>query len=174
MTAIKLIHDDITKVDCDAIVNPANSHGYMGGGVAEALKVAGGNEIEDEAIDQAPIPLGMAIVTSAGMLRAQMVIHSPTMEQPGGRATLATVEEATEAALQVAEEQDVHMLAMPGMGTGIGNLELEAVAEVMADVIARHTGISTLMIVDLQLPFLACMEKALQKRGLLRAKINKA
>ena len=33
---------DITKISCDAIVNPANSFGYMGGGVAGAIKRVGG------------------------------------------------------------------------------------------------------------------------------------
>jgi len=37
---------DLTQINCDAIVNPANSLGYMGGGVAGAIKRVGGAEIE--------------------------------------------------------------------------------------------------------------------------------
>ena len=41
---------DLTKLEVDAIVNPANSSGTMGGGVAGAIKRAGGGEIEREAM----------------------------------------------------------------------------------------------------------------------------
>ena len=40
----------ITTVQVEAIVNPANSFGFMGGGVAGVLKKVGGQEIEDEAL----------------------------------------------------------------------------------------------------------------------------
>jgi len=52
---------DLTQIKCDAIINPANSYGYMGGGVAGAIKKKGGTEIEKEAIDKAPIKIGRAI-----------------------------------------------------------------------------------------------------------------
>ena len=47
--ALVVKRGDITQVSCDAIVNPANSFGYMGGGVAGAIKRVGGVEIEKEA-----------------------------------------------------------------------------------------------------------------------------
>ena len=59
---------DLTQIRCDAIVNPANSFGYMGGGVAGAIKRVGGIEIERDAVSKAPIPVGKAIVTTAGVL----------------------------------------------------------------------------------------------------------
>ena len=62
---------DITKLNIEgigAIVNPANSMGTMGGGVALAIMGAGGKEIEDEAIEKAPIPIGKAVPTTAGKL----------------------------------------------------------------------------------------------------------
>ena len=42
MIKIKILQEDITEFDVDAIVNAANSYGYMGGGVAGAIKKAGG------------------------------------------------------------------------------------------------------------------------------------
>ncbi|MFZ8784566.1 macro domain-containing protein, partial [Thermocrinis sp.] len=45
---IEVINGSILEVDADVIVNPANSLGLMGGGVAGAIKRFGGEEIEEE------------------------------------------------------------------------------------------------------------------------------
>ena len=66
--AIIIEKGDLTQVKCDVIVNPANSSGYMGGGVAGAIKRAGGSIIEKQAIAQAPIPVGEAVITTGGNL----------------------------------------------------------------------------------------------------------
>jgi len=52
-----------TQINCDAIINPANSYGYKGGGVADAIKRVGGAEIEKEAVNGAPIAIGKAVST---------------------------------------------------------------------------------------------------------------
>jgi len=69
--AIEVKRGDLTKVEAHAICNPANSLLYMGGGAAGALKRAGGEEIEREALKQAPVPVGKAVATTAGRLRAR-------------------------------------------------------------------------------------------------------
>jgi len=82
MIKITIEQGDITTLEVDAIINPANSYGYMGGGVAGAIKEIGGQEIETEAVAKAPIPIGSAVITTAGSLKAKHIIHAPTMEQP--------------------------------------------------------------------------------------------
>src|SRR3989338_1003996 len=116
---ITIKQGDITGLAIDAIVNAANSYGYMGGGVAGAIKRIGGQKIEMEAVSQAPIPIGCAVITTAGRLRYKHVIHSPTMEQPGSLTDVGNVKEATRAALECAEENNLKIIAIPGMGTGI-------------------------------------------------------
>ena len=63
---IEVVEGDITELDVDAIANAANDHLWMGAGVAGAIKRAGGEEIEREAMAQGPIPVGTAIATGAG------------------------------------------------------------------------------------------------------------
>ncbi|NPB02199.1 MAG: macro domain-containing protein [Methanopyri archaeon] len=128
---------DITRCSVDAIVNPANSLGVMGGGVAAAIKEAGGEIIEEEAMEKAPIPVGQAVETTAGDLDAEYVIHAPTMERPAQRTTVDKVRKATEAALRKADELGVGSVAFPGMGTGVGGVPYEEAAEAMVDVIER-------------------------------------
>src|SRR5438445_7763988 len=47
---IRVVKGDITALSCEAIVNAANNHLWMGGGVAGAIKQRGGPEIEQEAM----------------------------------------------------------------------------------------------------------------------------
>ncbi len=130
---------DITKASVDAIVNAANSLMIMGGGVAGAIKRAGGPEIEEEAMEHAPVPVGEAIATGAGRLRARYVIHAPTMERPAMRIPLENAVKATRAALRKALELGVESVALPAMGAGVGGLSVREVAKAMASV-ARETG----------------------------------
>ena len=72
---IVAITGDITKQKVEAIVNPANSWMLMGGGAAGAIKRTGGKEIEDEAVKHAPVPVGKAIATGGGKLKAKYVMN---------------------------------------------------------------------------------------------------
>jgi O-acetyl-ADP-ribose deacetylase len=62
-------------------VNAANNYLWMGAGVAGAIKRAGGQLIEDEAVRLGPIHPGEAVVTGAWSLRARYVIHAAAMGQ---------------------------------------------------------------------------------------------
>jgi O-acetyl-ADP-ribose deacetylase (regulator of RNase III) len=122
---------DITKLQVDAIVNAANSRLIMGGGVAGAILRAGGREIQEEALRHAPIPVGKAVATKAGKLKAKYVIHTPTMERPAMRIRGENVQLATKGALECAEQLKIGSIAFPGMGTGVGGLDPEEAARVM-------------------------------------------
>jgi O-acetyl-ADP-ribose deacetylase (regulator of RNase III) len=113
---------DLTQINCDAIVNPANSFGYMGGGVAGAIKHVGGVEIEKEAFNRAPIVVGKAVSTTAGSLPCKYVIHAPTMRRPAMRIGVENVRLATQAALRLAKEMRLSSIAIPRMGTGVGGV----------------------------------------------------
>ncbi|ADC89088.1 Appr-1-p processing domain protein [Thermocrinis albus DSM 14484] len=123
----------ILEVEADAIVNPANSLGYMGGGVAGVIKKYGGEEIEKEAIAKAPIPVGTAVVTKAGSLPFKGVIHAPTMERPAMETTEEKVRKAVRASLEVADKEGFRVIAMPGMGTGVGGLPKDVAAKAMLE-----------------------------------------
>lgn len=125
---------DLTQVSCDAIVNPANSFGYMGGGVAGAIKRVGGVEIENEAVSKAPIEVGKAVVTTGGSLACKYVIHAPTMEQPAMRISVENVRLATRAALELGVELNLKTIAIPGMGTGVGRVSVEDAAEAIVNI----------------------------------------
>ncbi len=122
---------DLTRERADAICNPANSLMYMGGGAAGALKRAGGEEIEREALRHAPVPVGKAIATTAGKLQARWVVHAPTMERPAMRTTSEKVYLATKAVLECADAIGARSIAIPGMGTGVGGVSYRGAAKAM-------------------------------------------
>jgi O-acetyl-ADP-ribose deacetylase (regulator of RNase III) len=138
-TAIRIVKGDLTEIETDAVVNPANSFGYMGGGVALAIKRAGGEGIEGEAVNKAPIPIGKAVATTAGRLKARFVIHAPTMKNPAGETDGEKVKLATLAALKCAEEKGAKSIAFPGMGTGVGELPYKAAADAMAEAVKQFS-----------------------------------
>ncbi len=138
-------------------MNPANSRLIMGGGVAGAIKRAGGPAIEKEALQRAPIRVGDAIATNAGKLDARHVIHAPTMSLPAMTTDLKSVEKATSAALRVAKDLGLSSIAMPGMGTGVGGVPVEEAAETMIEAIRQHLSEGT----TLKLIFLVSIDQAL-------------
>ncbi len=134
---IRALRGDLTKWEGDAIVNPANSLMIMGGGVAGAIKRVGGSQIEEEAKKYAPVPVGEAIATSGGKLKAKWVIHAPTMERPAMRIPPDNVRLAVRAALRKAEELGVESLAIPGMGTGVGGVDPRVAASIIVEEVAK-------------------------------------
>ncbi len=135
---IKIIQGNLLEAKVDAIVNPANSQGFMGGGVAAAIQKIGGNEIEQAAIEQAPISVGQAVLTTAGSLPYKGIIHAPTMEHPSEPIPAKQVEMATLAALRLADEKNLTSIAFPGMGTGVGRVDVDEAAKIMIDTIKMY------------------------------------
>jgi O-acetyl-ADP-ribose deacetylase (regulator of RNase III) len=123
---------DIAAVEADAVANAANDRLWMGAGVAGALKRAGGDEIEREAMALGPIPLGSAVATTAGELPARWVIHGAVMGQDL-RTDAGLVRQTTRACLELADELGCRSLALPAFGTGVGGFALEECARVMVE-----------------------------------------
>lgn len=129
-TWLEIVAGDITQVEVDAIVNAANDHLWMGGGVAGSIKRVGGQVIEDEARAQGPIALGDAVSTTGGALKARWVIHAAVMSQD--LQTSATIiGEATKRGLEIAEMLGARSVALPAFGTGVGGFPLYACADIM-------------------------------------------
>lgn len=134
---VECVEGDITAQDTDAIVNAANDHLWMGGGVAGAIKRAGGPVIEDEAVRQGPIPVGEAIVTSGGRLRARYVIHAAGMGQDL-RTNAEHIRNATRNSLLRAKEKGMKSVSFPSIGTGVGGFPLDECANLMIGEAIEH------------------------------------
>jgi O-acetyl-ADP-ribose deacetylase (regulator of RNase III) len=127
---LSVIDGDITALEVDAIANAANNALWMGAGVAGAIKRAGGEEIEREAVAKGPIAVGDAVATTAGRLRAQWVVHGAVMGQDL-QTNADLVRQTTQRCLEVADELGASSLALPAFGTGVGRFSLAECAEIM-------------------------------------------
>jgi len=127
---LEVVEGDIATIAVDAVANAANDHLWMGAGVAGAIKRAGGDEIEREAMAQGPIEVGDAVATGAGRLPARWVIHAAVMGQD-----LATsgdaIRCATRRTLELADELGAESVALPAFGTGVGGFPLDECARIM-------------------------------------------
>lgn len=137
MTELEVLEGDITALEVDAIANAANNRLWMGGGVAGAIKRAGGEEIEREAIQQGPIEVGEAVATGAGRLPARWVVHGAVMGQ-NLETNADLVRRTTESCLRLADELGAETLALPAFGTGVGGFPVAECARIMVDAAQKH------------------------------------
>ncbi len=134
---ISILDGDITALEVDAIANAANNELWMGAGVAGAIKDAGGEEIEREAVAKGPIEVGDAVATGAGRLRARWVIHGAVMAMDF-KTDEEKIRATTRSCLRVADELGARSLALPAFGTGVGRFPVGECARVMVDVVTAH------------------------------------
>lgn len=118
-STITLCLGDITKIECDAIVNAANAHLAGGGGVDGAIHRAGGPTIMAECRRIGGCPVGQAVVTSAGDLKARYVIHTVGPIWSAGESNDAELlRSAYEQSLRQASEHMARSIAFPSISTG--------------------------------------------------------
>lgn len=134
---IMLYLGDITDLSTDAIVNAANNHLVMGSGVAGAIKKKGGQIIEDEAVKKGPIPIGQAVWTSGGNLKAKYVIHAAGMGRDL-KTNPTYVRDSTLNSLKRADELKLTSIAFPAIGTGVGGFPIDECAKIMLDVVRDY------------------------------------
>jgi O-acetyl-ADP-ribose deacetylase (regulator of RNase III) len=131
---------DITAADTEAVVNAANNEGWLGSGVAGAIRRAAGGQVEAEAVAQAPWPVGDAVRTGPGRLGdrgVKAILHAAAMA-PGRPASAAAVGSATAAALRLAAAEGLASVALPALGTGVGGVAMEAAAASMGSAVREH------------------------------------
>jgi len=157
------MHGSILEAEAQVIVNAANSLGLMGGGVAGAIKRAAGTEVEREAVRNAPIRVGKAVLTSGGKTKFRGIIHAPTMAEPGMHIPAQNVALATRAALALADEKGFESIAIPGMGTGVGGVAHADAAHAMVEAVRTFAprALKTVVLVDVDLDMVAAWKGAL-------------
>jgi O-acetyl-ADP-ribose deacetylase (regulator of RNase III) len=136
-TELLIERGDLTDWEVDAIVNAANSHLWMGAGVAGAIKRQGGVIIEEEAVRQGPIEVGEAVITVGGNLPATHVIHAAAMGQDL-KTDAQKIAQATRSSLAMADRHKLSSIAFPALGTGVGGFPPPQAAEAILSTVLAY------------------------------------
>jgi O-acetyl-ADP-ribose deacetylase (regulator of RNase III) len=131
---LKLAKGDITDLEVDAIVNAANESLKLGGGVAGAISRKGGREIQEECDRIGYCPVGEAVVTRAGKLKAKYVIHAVGPRYGEGN----KLRSATLNSLKRAEERDLKSIAFPAISTGVFGFPKDGCADIMLKTVMEY------------------------------------
>jgi len=136
-TQLEIVQGDITDLDVDAIVNAANEQLQLGAGVAGAIRQKGGASIQEECNRIGGTPVGTAVMTGAGHLKAKQVIHAvgPRMGEGDEDRKLAA---AVRAALALADRRGLKSIALPALSTGVFGFPMERAARLMLTEIHRY------------------------------------
>jgi O-acetyl-ADP-ribose deacetylase (regulator of RNase III) len=127
---IRLIKGDITDLEVEAFVYYARSDLKLGAGFGNAIAVRGGPTIQKELEQFGNINSCAAVITSAGDMKAEYIIHAngPKFQEPDLESKL---EQTILNSLHLAEEKGIKQVAFPPMGTGFYAIPLQMCAEVM-------------------------------------------
>lgn len=132
---IKLLWQDITLLDVDAIVNAANCSLLGGGGVDGAIHWAAGSGLLEECRTLGGCPTGEARITGGYLLPARYVIHTVAPVyglDPGPERLLAA---CYRHCLHLAVEHHIRTIAFPALGCGAYRFPVQKACKIAIDTI---------------------------------------
>jgi O-acetyl-ADP-ribose deacetylase (regulator of RNase III) len=134
---LRLVRGDITDMEVEAFVFDITEDVKLGSGFGGAIQQRGGIVIQKALDEIGSCPTGEAVVTEAGILKADWIIHAngPKFREEDEEAKLR---KTVESALARAEEKGVKRVAFPPMGTGLYQVPIDLCTRVMVDTISEH------------------------------------
>ncbi|CAL1521046.1 O-acetyl-ADP-ribose deacetylase [Chitinophaga sp. MM2321] len=140
---IKILKEDITKVEVDAVVNAANTSLMGGGGVDGAIHRAGGPAILDDCraivARQGGCNPGEAVITTGGRLPAKYVIHTVgPVWNDGNNREEELLANCYRHSLELAARHHLKSIAFPNISTGIYHFPKDLAANIAMNTIVDY------------------------------------
>jgi O-acetyl-ADP-ribose deacetylase len=133
---LRLVKGDITQRNIDAIVNAANSYLKHGGGVAAAIVRKGGEIIQEESdktvAGRGLVPVGSAVITTAGKLPCKALIHTVGPRMGEGNEDYK-LRKAVRSSLILASEKGFRSISMPAISSGIFGFPKDRCAKILVE-----------------------------------------
>lgn len=120
MRKIEVLRTDITELECDAIVNAANSSLLGGGGVDGAIHRKAGPGLKKECSKLGGCTPGEAKITKGYNLKAKYVIHAVgPVWMNGEKDEVNVLGAAYRNSIDLASKNGIKTLAFPNISTGV-------------------------------------------------------
>jgi O-acetyl-ADP-ribose deacetylase (regulator of RNase III) len=134
---LRLVRGDITDMEVEAFVHDITEDLKLGSGFGGAIQQRGGIVIQKELDEYGTLPVGEAVVTQAGILKASYIIHAngPKFKEEDEEGKLR---KTVKSILAKAEEKGIKRLAVPPIGTGLYQVPLDLCARVLVDTVTEH------------------------------------
>ncbi|ATB44512.1 macro domain-containing protein [Corallococcus macrosporus] len=141
---VSVVEGDLLVQPVEAIVNAWNRNIIpwwllLPQGVSGAIKRRGGVAPFREVARAGPMPLGSAVVTSAGRLPFKAIIHVAGIDMRW-RASERSIQDSVRNALTRAREQGLRSVAFPVIGAGSGGFNEARALELMRQVLDVEAG----------------------------------
>ena len=128
---------DITKLDCDGIVNAANKSLLGGGGVDGAIHRAAGPDLLKECRTLHGCETGEAKITKGYRLKSRYVIHTVGPVYSGRDRDRQDLANCYWNSLELARKYDLHSIAFSAISTGIYGYPPEEAVPIAADTVKK-------------------------------------
>ena len=144
-TVLRLVTGDIAEQDTDAVVTAAHWRLNKGTGTDGTIHTKGGPKVYEECRQIGGCPIGDAVITTGGNLKARHVIHAVGPVWRGGDENEPELlASAYRRSLEVAVANKLHSISIPSISTGAFGYPLKLAAPVAMKAIvaflrnARH------------------------------------
>lgn len=129
--------EDLAFYSGHAIIRPANANLGATTPLLRRLELAGGPELQEQLVLGEPLAVGSAVVTGAGALPVELLVHA-IVSSASEPVTRDGVRRAFRSALERVEAWQIADVAIPPLGLGAGNLDIDESATLIAEELAHH------------------------------------
>jgi O-acetyl-ADP-ribose deacetylase (regulator of RNase III) len=134
---IRIVQGELAEAGIEAVLRPVTAEWTAVTHAMRRLEIAAGDVPAEQCRRLGELPVGSAVITPAGGIRAEFMIHAivRSLDEP---VTGAGVRRALQNGLRRLAEWGIRRVAMAPLGTGAGNLDADEAAAIMIPVLLEH------------------------------------
>jgi len=145
---IEYCHGNLFEADAEALVNPVNTQGVMGKGLALAFKKMFPENFDAyaEACQSGYVKTGKMFVTEQqALIGPRWIINFPTKQHWRDPSRLEWIEEGLADLKKILIEQQIPSVAVPPLGCGLGGLDWKLVKPRIEDSLTSLSSVRVLV-----------------------------